>query len=239
MTTQESIDHIGYFGQYDLQSYFEAATGTFSNANKVFVLNWGVKLIGKFIRLYKPNMVFTIAEAFEHDIRKLTVVERKVVDPMGVIINGVKLCKRGGGYGIWKIAELEDDHPTWMADQAATPLRAAVASNKLYLHPKPTAAVVAAGNNFIMGTYLPKDRTADADVNTGLATEPELPDELHEAACYFAAVKAAIPNVSEADAWNRIQTFNAEWVGIAKEIRRNNTNELINVSAEANWDLDR
>lgn len=229
MTAQEAIDHIAYFTDYDLGVFYGASPTT---AQKLFLLNWAQKLIGKDLKVYRPHNALTLAQSFTFNLRDTSVVERKVVEATSVIVNGVKLTRPDGQtYGFWTMPELERYFPTWMLDAADTPQRAVVQANVLYLHPKPTAAVVAAAQAYVPGTALPLDKVDDsggpADAVKGLGTQLDLPDELHEACALLTAAKAALPQLSETDAWRRVGAYNMEWVEIARTIAMANGGDLV------------
>jgi hypothetical protein len=150
-----------------------------------------------------------------------------VVDAFAVIINGVKLRAKRGRYGLWSMAQLENEFPLWMLDTENTPLRAVYSNGILYLHPFPTAAVIAAGQCYVPSTVFPLDRTADNDPDTGLSSQLDLLDELHEAACFLAAVKGGKPQVEGNEAIRRLQDYSAEWFGIAQELRAVNSADLV------------
>lgn len=233
MTTEECLEHIPLFGKFDLGSFYGRNP---TDAQKLFVLNWAVRLIGKYLRIYDPALELTLSEEFIQNLRDPNVCEREVVELYGVIINGSKLTGQRGQPGVWTLAQLEKFDPAWMTRDADVPSIAAFHNGKLYLYRKPTQAVVDAGDNYAMAVVLPRERTNDEDDETGLSTEPDIPKELHEAACFLAATKSGLPQVSEPDAWKRLEAFSGEWTGIAAEIRLQNSHDLIEIDAEPVYD---
>lgn len=234
MTGQEAIDHLSYFTQYDIGLFYGASP---TNAQKMYLINWAARLMALKIKLYRPDLELTLtADTYRYNLQDLTIVERKVIEPYGVYINGNRLRNQSGQRpGLWPMAELERQYPAFWTHDADVPARAAFMAPDIYLHPKPSASVVSAGNNFLAATVFPLDRTADSDVSTGLSTQLDLPLQLHEACVFLAAVKGGVQQASENDAWQRLQAYNSEWIEIAQQIATKNANDLAEWQPAGNY----
>lgn len=177
-----------------------------SSANQTEQLNWAYRGLCRRASLFDPSITFTLtASTTLYDIRNLSVVSKKVITPKWVYINNVPLRTYDNqARGLWTLQELERNNPAWRTVTTGTPYCAISQNyNYLRLYPAPTSGIVAAGGNYIAGTYLPIDMAADGDV-------PDLPEEFHELIAYAAAIKASLPVVTEDEMWNRIKAYDAE-----------------------------
>lgn len=179
-------------------------------------INWSYRAICRQVGLFDPAIVLTaVAGQALYNTRDITTpaVSKKVVEVKGVYINNNPLAKADGmTRGLWTLQELERIHPGWRSAANGTPYVALQQNyNVLRLFPAPTAAIVSSGNNFIAGTYLPPDMSNNSDV-------PDLPEELHEIIAYGAAVKAALPVVTEQEMWNRIKAYSAESIDAIRDL---------------------
>lgn len=224
MTTQEAIDHIGYFTKFDLGSYFQAAP---TAAQCVTLLNRAQLVASRELRPYFPLVPLTLTEdVYEYNLTG-SAFSRRMVDVRHVILDGVRLLTRDQkSHGLWSIAELELEYPAWMDTAAGTPRRAAQANRSLFIHPKPNAAAAAA-TNYVTGIGYYRDRTNDSSPTVGLSVELELPPELHHGLCYLAATLGAMPVIEDKSAWERMMAYRGEWGAIATQIRLDNDNQLL------------
>jgi len=216
-TLQTILDNIDRFLQFDLDNMYGESPTT---QQKVDGFNWAQRTVSKLIFQYDPKITLTLtADQASYDLRNTSVVSRKVIRPYAVIINGNMLWNAAyTERGLWTLQELERMIPSWRTDSSGTPTKGVYYGNqKLLLHPAPTTAVVNAGDNYISGQYLAADMTT-----AQLASTPDIPEELHEAIAFCAAARLALPNLSEAEAWQRITAFNAEWRSMADDMRREN-----------------
>jgi hypothetical protein len=151
------------------------------------------------------------------------VVNKKVVKPLKVFINENPLYTADGrAQGLWALDELENYVPQWRTDDAGETRRAVHIGTKLLLNPKPTQALVDAGNNFLSALILAPTLSA-----SGLAVEPQIPEELHECLAYFAAVRSAMPYVTEQEGWARLKAYQESWQGVVEEVRRENLGQIM------------
>lgn len=216
MTLAQTITLTEEFLAYDLDGYLGSEPTT---AEMVVAINWAIRTVAKRASLYDPSIPITlVAETSTYDLRSLATAGRRIIDTSTVIVNGSMLSNAArSAYGVWSLTELERMYPRWRVATSGTPSKAVVIGTKLVLHPPPNAACVAAGQNYVSGTYLPADM-AEADVNVQLP----LPIEVHEAVAYCAAVRLASPTVTEQAGMARIQNYSAEWVAAIDELAREN-----------------
>lgn len=194
-----------------------------SDAQDAVSFNWAIRAIARRVCLFDPKITLTLtADVGTYDLRSLSVLSRKVVRPYYVVINGNMLLDASRrGYGMLTLGELDILNPAWRTAASGTPSRAAYHGTTLYLDSKPNAAVVSGGSNYVGGTYLPVALTA-----SDLSVELPLPEELHEAVCYFAAYHTSTPMASEQEAWKRLGVYAQEWQSVVEEIRRENIAQL-------------
>ena len=217
MILSEIIDERARYLEYDVDDKYGSSPTT---QQKVDSVNMAIRTMSKRIFQYDPMITFTLtAEQASYNIRDTAVVQRKIIRPYSVIINGNPLYNAANQeWGVWSLAELERIAPKWRTDTSGTPSKAVYyGNNKLVLHPKPTAQVVSDGNNYISGQYLAKNMTTSE-----LAGEPDIPEELHEALAYLAAYYSALSHTSEEEGWHRLAQYNQEWQQFAEEVRREN-----------------
>jgi hypothetical protein len=218
MTLQNMIDEVfTYNTSFDLD---EKYLGSATTQQKVDTINKGIRTISKQIFQYDPKIALTLtADQNSYDLRNTAVVAKKVIRPYQVIINKNMLWNAAyNEYGIWTLAELERNSPSWRTDPSATPSKAVYYGNqKLILHPAPTQAIIDAGNNYISGQYLAANLTT-----SDLSNYADIPEELHEAVCYCAAAFVSLPNLSEQEAWQRVGAYNSEWKTYAEQMRQEN-----------------
>jgi len=110
-----------------------------------------------------------------------------------------------------------------MADGAGTPGTAVEYSeSKLLLYPKPSSSF---SNSYIAGQYLAADLSASS-----LSAEPDLPDDLHIAIGYVAAVCAAEPTAANQEQLFRLKAYNEKYVKLMDEIRSVNKSKFVGSS---------
>ena len=191
-------------------------------AAAVVPVNWAIRTISKQIKQLDPKIALTLTADLDTYALRGGAFSRKVIRPYRVYINGVGLLSASReGFGIWTLSELDRIRRMWRTDSSDVPTAACHYGESLVLHPKPTAAVVAQSNHFVCGTYMAADMAY-----TSPSANPDLPEELHEAVAYLAVVRSTLPNVTEAEAWQRLNAFNAEWKEAAAEIRKEHERTL-------------
>lgn len=230
MTTQEMIDLVDKFLSADLDSYHGDAP---SDADKVAVLNWAQRTVSKRISHFSLSLALTlVAGQGEYSLR--TDVSKRVIRPYRVTVGGNLLCDASGrGYGVWTFAELERYRPGWRTLDPGTPVAAVHVTQNLILSAPPSADVVAQGGHYVAGTHFAADLSA-----ANLAGVSELPEEAHEAICYLAAQRHALPSVTEDFAWNRISQYASHVVTVVDELAQENRNSLNDWGSTPSADLD-
>lgn len=104
--------------------------------------------------------------------------------------------------GLYTVEQLDRTYTDWRTAANGTANTAAQFDRSLVLYPKPNAA---GSNNFIAARYMPNDLSLGTDI-------PDMPIELHEIIATLAVVKAAEPQVSEAEGWERLKRYDASMV---------------------------
>lgn len=200
---------LDYKGVVDLTSFPSALP----------YLNWAIRTISIQIKQLDPSIAMTLVlDQDTYQLRNTAQFSRKVLRVYRVIINGNPLLTaRGMDYGLWSYDELERKRANWRIDPEGVPVRAVPFGQSLILNPKPSQAVLDAGGNYVMGTYLAADMLSSDGANS-----PDLPEELHEALAYLIAVRASMPNVTEDEGWKRLQSYSSEWSGMAEALRMEN-----------------
>lgn len=199
MTTAELITRVSELTAYDLDTTLGTAP---TDAQVVDALNRRLRAISVKLCIFDPKIEFTMTAGTEtYDLRDTVVFSRKIVQPRDVIINGNMLfTARGTRYGLWTVQELDKISPTWRTLGSGVPYRACWAPpTTLFVNPKPTQAVIDAGNNYVSGQVL----AADLDANDTDA-EPELPEETHMALAMLTACDVAKPYATEVSQINRL-----------------------------------
>jgi len=205
------------FMSVDLDNFYGESPTT---ANQNEQLNWAYARIARRCKLVDPKITFTpTADLAKYSLFGSHYGGVKLTKVYHVMINGTMLYARNGERGLWSYNELIKDYPTWQIASSGTPTKAVQLGQFLLLHAPPNAAVVSAAQNFICAEYIPAEMDDDADT-------PDLPEDLHPAIAYLAAVYAATPVASEASMWTRVQAFSAAWVDMVDGIAEMNMNSL-------------
>lgn len=206
-----------------------ADDASLTDANRDTQLNWALRDIGKRLFLFHPKITLNlVADQAEYNLRDVAtpVVSRKVLVPHVVYIAGNPLYGYGGTPGVYGIGQLQHERKTYLTETSGTPTIAAFFNqSKLWLSPPPSTVGT---NNYIAGTYLPADMVNDNDV-------PDIPEELHEAIAYSAAVKAALPSLTEGEQWQKVAAYNAEWGDAVARMAKANASALDGPWDDAGW----
>lgn len=218
MTLTAMRTMLANFLKFDLDDFSADASGAVASADATEHLNYGIRTISKAIYQFDPSIVLTlVADQQAYDLR--TACGRKVREAKGVIINGNQLFNAvGRGYGMWAMGEADKTYPSWRSDPSGTPTKAFQVGTTLYLHSKPSAAIVSGGSNYVAGVYMAANMTNGADD----ANSPDIPEELHESIVRLAAIFAANPNVSEQEGLARLDRYNGQAGSEIQEMRRLN-----------------
>lgn len=207
MYLSDAISLVSSFTQFDLDNY---AGETLDNNATTSQINWASRIISKKLEMFNPVVVFTLTAGIRtYDLRSTSSFSVPVVKPMQVVIDGTLLLDaRADKPGLWSISEFERINPNWRTDANGVPDKAAWHTDKLVLNPPPNTATAALSTHYVSGLVLSADLTYDANAST---TALNVPVELHECVCYLAAIKAATPQVSEQEAWQRVSAYDQAW----------------------------
>ena len=222
MYLSDAVSLVNSFSQFDLDNY---AGESPTNANVTSQINWASRLISKKLEMFNPVVVFTLTAGIRtYDLRSTSSFSVPVVKPMQVVIAGsLLLDARQDRPGLWSISEFERLNPNWRTDANGVPDKAAWHTDKLVLNPPPNTATASLNTHYVSGLVLSADLTYDANAST---TALNVPVELHECVCYLAAVKAATPQVSEQEAWQRVSAYDQAWREEVEAQRRLNRESI-------------
>jgi len=210
---------LGSMLGYDLDNFNADSSGAVTAAQLTDQINFAIRIVGKRLMLYDPVVTMTpVAGTMSYSLRGNS-FSRKIYEAKKVMINGNWLARADGkNYGLWATGEIDRLRPTWPTDSADKPTKAWQINDLLWLHPKPTQAVVDAGNNFVSGLYIPADLTNGTDDSN----YADIPEECHEAVVKIAAIFAADPNVTEDECLQRLQRYEARASNEINIIRQRN-----------------
>src|SRR5689334_22558429 len=100
MTLQQIIDLRTNFLRFDLDSLYGDSE---TSQNQVDSVNWAMRLISRRIYQYDPKVALTLADSQQtYDLmnRVGSVVSKRVLRPMRVILNGLQLRGYSGRHGL-------------------------------------------------------------------------------------------------------------------------------------------
>lgn len=219
-TLEQLREYLKDLLSFDLDNFKDRDGQTPSDIQLTDQINFGLRWIGSRVYLFDPSITLTLtAETASYDLRDTDIVSRKVIEAIGVVINGNTLrAADRRTRGMWKFGEVERSVSNWRADTSGTPDKAWQIGTTLHLHRKPTAAIVSTGSNYIVGHYMPADLVDGQDDTL----YPDLPEELHEPIAQIAAIYAADPSVSEAEGINRLGRYNARAIDEIDRFRKRN-----------------
>lgn len=237
MTLLQACQRVAQFSQLDLDLFVGekgTTTAAAADADLRMLVNWGVRAIAWRIRPYDPQIGLTVvAGTSRYSLHDLAVVTKRVIRPYRIYQRNEKGYFYGKtGRGLMQMSEFQNDFAGWQDQAAGNSTRVVYlgpASNEILLWPTPDANYITSFSGvtpqlFVEGTYLPNDlSTAGADD----ALELPLPYQLHEAACFAAAVKGRMPMATEQSAWTSLSAFSTEWESLANEVERLQSNALV------------
>lgn len=213
------------FMSVDLDNFYGESPST---ANQNEQLNWAYRRIARKCHLVHPMVTFTpVAGQSIYSLTGSSFGGRRMVEIYNLTINGTMLRECSGvGFGLWTYREFVQRYPQWQTADNGTPTKACVYGQNMILHAPPTSAVVTAAECYAAGQYIPADMDDDAD-------EPDLPEEIHPAIAYLAAIYAANPVATEPEMWKRLEVFGEGWISMVDDISEQNRNSMINPGSMA------
>lgn len=196
----------------DLDMLLSATPESPTNADWLVVINQALRDISRRILLFSDAVTLTLtAGTFRYNLRDTTtpIVSSRVLQPVSVCINGSALRDRfSRGPGLWSFYELQSQFSAYASASNGTPSAAVWLGNNgggnLLLYPPPSSTV-AEGTNTVAGLTLPTDCALSGGAFP--ATVPAVPEEVHESIAALAAVYAALPGVTEQEAWQRVSAY--------------------------------
>ena len=222
MTLTEAIAYIADIQSHDLDNFQGEAP---SQADSIEQVNWAMRTMARKLFLFDANITLTLVDTqAEYDLNDRTtpVVSVRCIKPITVYIDQLPLKNQKGERGVWDWFSFEEAHPSYLSVDDAQPyLAVAMPNNKLRMYPAPDATA-AALTNTIAGQYIPDNLTA-----SDLSNQLPLPEEVHEALCFMAAEKTAMPMQSEAEGWRRLAAFRQEWMTTIEEIEKQNRRAIM------------
>jgi hypothetical protein len=168
------------------------------------------------------SLTLTVDKTTPYDCRSSSVVSKRILKPRTVVINDSILYRRDGReHGLWTMGELQRAYPSWRTAASKQPSVAIwLPNNKLQLWP-PTDDLYT-GKNFIEGWILPDEITVEDDDE-----ELPVPEEDHMSVIRLALVFGTLPNLSEAEAWQRAAGNDAWWREQAERRKRENLTSFL------------
>ena len=221
LSLAELRTRIKQFTALDLDSYLGEEPSDLDLGN---LINWSVRTISEYSRCnYSDRIQFVLTAGTDlYNLRDTpTVVSKKVLEPHYVVINGATLYSPSGDRGLWSYRDLIASYPRYRDYDDGVPSRAVWMPNSKLLLSCPPDAATAAQTHYIAGFYIASDMIVNsADGQYWEGANPDLPEELHETVVYLSAFRAAMPNVAEAEGWQRLAAYDkTAWQRI-QEYRR-------------------
>lgn len=209
MTTTELITFVKDLQAYDLDHMRGEAP---TDAEVVSSLNWALRVFSRALYLYDMSVTQTLTIG-THTYPMQSGFSKRIIYPYRAMVGTTAMRNRRGSLGLYTVAELDKDYPTWRTVTAGTIKVVATDGSNIIVAPKPDSAVTLT----IGGRVL----APDLSHSTG-ATAPEIPVECHEALGMMAAVRSALPNVTENEGWARIRAYDETWPEMVEQIARAN-----------------
>lgn len=226
LTLSQARTRITNHLAFDLDSFQGESPSASDNTD---VLNWAMRTVAREIFLVDNNIAFSptagVADYNLNDPTLFTGVGSRgvrILEPYFVIVAGnTYLRDPAGNKGLWTMEQIDELVAGWRTVSDGTPLRAAMVGGQyLRLNPAPDAAAIATGGFYIAGQYAPKDMTSGTDDAVTLPIH----EDVHEAICYLAAYRHAMPNVSENEGFQRLKAFKGEYFEAIRDIAQQNRN---------------
>jgi hypothetical protein len=192
---------------YDLDNSASTDGVAVTAAELVTQLNTAARWISLQIYQYDPKVALTtVSGQASYAMRSMA---KKMVKIDRVVIEERVLRSYNGCYGMWSQTAVDDAYPQWRTAASGDPSVAWQVGETLWLYPAPDANGMS--NCHVAGQYICAALTNGSDD----ANSYDLPEELHEAVAYAAAIFAATPTASDQEAINRLSTYDrqaAKWI---------------------------
>lgn len=212
-------------------AYFDTSDGEAATKN----INWAIRAFSEYTWCnYDHKITLTLTAGTDRlDCRNLSVVSRKVLYPVTVTIAGNILRGPDGNHGLWALGDLTRIHPSYQTYENDEPRRAVwLPGAKLLLSAPPNAATAALSTHYISGVYMAADLRDSVDDEA----EPDIPEEAHEMLAFYAAQRAIMPETTEAQGWQKIAAYRADWMELANRMKSENRDKILGPSSVRGFD---
>lgn len=179
-----------------------------TDAQIIPFINWAIRSIARRTKQIKAYIPITlVADQNTYNLNGGGLVAAALANQITkihrVYINNSVMNKPDGRTaGMWAYNEIERYNPNYRTATSGQPVAAAQFGNNLILYPAPSSTVASGTGNFCVAEYLPTDLTI-----SDLANSPDLPNELHEAVAYLAAIRISTPQITEDESYKRLATY--------------------------------
>ena len=190
----------------ELIALYKELTGTHlspytddSDYGVVHALNRAYSRIARYIRYFDPMITWTLtATTNGYTMSRTTIFSKAVIKPYEVFHDSQKLP-------LYTMREFLDRYKDYRWNSTpGTPTVAYWNVGKLWLHVPPDASA-ASKTTYVSGECYPSPLSASS-----LTDVPDLPLELHETICYYAAVLAAEPTASDDVALSKLKSYSTQ-----------------------------
>lgn len=194
-----------------------------TDAQLVPYVNWAIRSIARKIKQINVYIPITLtANQSTYNLNAgvgiSTTVASQVTRLHRVFINNNVINKPNGQTpGMWSYNEIERWNPSYRSQPSGQPIAAAQFGNNLLLYPAPSSAVASGSGNYVVAEYLPAEMSA-----SNLSVSPDLPNELHEAVAYLAAIRIQAPNITEAESYQRLNLYQSFIGDAIAEVKKQN-----------------
>lgn len=154
------------------------------------------------------------------NIARLPQVSKRILQLHGGVLNGQRVRKSDGTYGVWPLSEFTTRFPRYLSQASGTSRFITVDQNAVRIYPAPDSSFIttSSGTNFLEATVIERDLINVQDDETEL---PE-PIDLHEVIAEVAVLLSAPFMSNEAEAWRRLQEINSRAIAEIGVVARRN-----------------
>jgi len=225
-----------------LHTMFQGFQGKdFTPATVVKSINRAKRKVEKKLWLFDPLILLHLhADTVEYDFTdagsstSTNDVSKYCWSPLYVIVNKNRLLGADGRtWGFYGPQEFEHKFSDWFdttTHPSGTPVAVVMYNvRKVLVWPRPTAAIVTAGNNYVSGFYLSADFTLTAppgDADDMDQTLTDVPREIQEAVGIWSALQDAHPTIGETEQWRLFGSLSKDIADEIEEVGRANKSRV-------------